>query len=221
MKSYYFLCSLPRSGNTILGSIINQSKNLRLSSNSILPETIYKLFLLKQDEIFRNFPDHNSLDNIIKNVFNNYYKDWKEDHIITRGIWGTSINLQLLKSIIKQPKFIILHRPVSECVASFIKIEKPINVEDRSKALLREDGIVGKSLISINNIISQEDHIIINYHDFVKNPQNEINRICEYLKINSFKIDLNNIKQFSTNGIYYDDEVLPFNLHKIKTNWIK
>ena len=221
MKSYYFLCSLPRAGNTILGSIINQSKNLRLSSNSILPETIYKLFLLKQDEIFRNFPDHNSLDNIIKNVFNNYYKDWKEDHIITRGIWGTSINLQLLKSIIKQPKFIILHRPVSECVASFIKIEKPINVEDRSKALLREDGIVGKSLISINNIISQEDHIIINYHDFVKNPQNEINRICKYLKINSFKIDLNNIKQFSTNGIYYDDEVLPFNLHKIKTNWIK
>ena len=221
MKSYYFLCSLPRAGNTILGSIINQSKNLRLSSNSILPETIYKLFLLKQDEIFRNFPDHNSLNNIIKNVFKNYYKDWKEDHIITRGVWGTPINLQLLKSIIKQPKFIILHRPVSKCVASFIKIEKPINVEDRSKALLREDGIVGKSLISINNIISQEDHIIINYHDFVKNPQNEINRICEYLKINSFKIDLNNIKQFSTNGIYYDDEVLPFNLHKIKTNWIK
>ena len=107
MKSYYFLCSLPRAGNTILGSIINQSKNLRLSSNSILPETIYKLFLLKQDEIFRNFPDHNSLNNIIKNVFKNYYKDWKEDHIITRGVWGTPINLQLLKSIIKQPKFII------------------------------------------------------------------------------------------------------------------
>ena len=163
------------------------------------------MFLLKQDEIFRNFPDHNSLDNIIKNVFNNYYKDWKEDHIITRGIWGTSLNLHLLKSIIKQPKFIILHRPVSEW----------------SKALLREDGIVGKSLISINNIISQEDHIIINYHDFVKNPQSEIDKIFKYLKIDSFKIDLNNIKQFSTNDIYYDDTVLPFNLHKIKTNWIK
>ena len=220
-KQINFLVGLPRAGNTIFSSILNQNPKVAVTANSITNEIAKELIKLTKGEVFANFPYQEPFENVCKSVIPSYYKDWKEDHIITRGIWGTSINLQLLKSIIKQPKFIILHRPVSECVDSFIKIEKPINVEDRSKALLKEDGIIGKSLISINNIISQEDHIIINYHDFVKNPQNEINRICEYLKINSFKIDLNNIKQFSTNGIYYDDEVLPFNLHKIKTNWIK
>lgn len=215
----YFLCSLPRSGNTILGSLINQSKNVKLSSNSIIPEIIYRLLLLKDDQLFKNFPDHNSFDNIIKNIFDNYYKDWKADYIITRGTWGTTGNLNSLKFIIKQPKFIILYRPVLECVASFIQIEKPKNIESRCHELLSEDGIVGKSLISIKNIISQEDYIKINYNDFIANPQNEINKIFQYLKTEFFEIDLNNIKQFSVNGTYYDDDALPFNLHTIKTKW--
>lgn len=220
-KKNYFLCSLPRAGNTILGSLINQSKNVKLSSNSIIPEIIYRLLLLKDDQLFKNFPDHNSFDNIIKNIFDNYYKDWKAEYIITRGTWGTPANLNVLKAIIKQPKFIILYRPVLECVASFIQIEKPKDIESRCRELLSEDGIIGKSLISIKNIIAQEDYIKINYKDFVGHPQNEINKIFQYLKTGFFKIDLNNIKQFSVNEVYYDDTVLPFNLHTIKTEGIK
>jgi len=45
MKEYYFLCSLPRAGNTLLGSILNQSKDIKLTANSILPEIIYQLYL--------------------------------------------------------------------------------------------------------------------------------------------------------------------------------
>jgi hypothetical protein len=98
MKEYYFLCSLPRAGNTLLGSILNQSKDIKLTANSILPEIIYQLYLIKQQELFKNFPDHNSYNNIIKNIFDNYYKNWNVNNIITRGIWGTPNNLNLLKS---------------------------------------------------------------------------------------------------------------------------
>jgi len=221
MKKYYFLCSLPRAGNTILGSILNQSKDIKLTANSILPEIIYQLYLIKQDQLFTNFPDHNSYNNIIQNIFNNYYKDWDVNNIITRGIWGTPTNLQLLKSIIKKPKFIILYRPVLECIASFIKIEKPIDVELRCNQLLNKEDIIGKSLWSIKNIIkNKEDHIVINYDDLVNNTNDTLKKIFNYLKVEFENIDNNNLKQFSTNNIHYDDNVLPFDLHTIRTNKI-
>ena len=222
MVENYFLCSLPRAGNTILGSILNQSKDIRLTANSILPEIIYQLYLIKQDQLFTNFPDHNSYDNIIQNIFNNYYKNWNVNNIITRGTWGTPANLHLLKSIIKKPKFIILYRPVLECLASFIKIEKPINVESRCNQLLNKKDIIGKSLWSIKNIIqNKEDHIVIQYKDLVINTNDTLKKIFNYLEVEFENINTNNLKQFNTNGISYDDSVLPFDLHTIRTDEIK
>jgi hypothetical protein len=47
MKAYYFLTGLPRSGNTLLGSIINQNPYLNLTANTILTDALYQLHLLK------------------------------------------------------------------------------------------------------------------------------------------------------------------------------
>jgi hypothetical protein len=222
MKEYYFLTGLPRSGNTLLGSIINQNPKLSLTANSILTDVIYQLDLIKNYKIYKNFPDQNSFDNIIKNVFNNYYKDWKAEYIIDRAPWGTPGNLSLLKSIIKKPKFIILYRPVLECLASFIKIEKPINVEEKCHELMNENSIIGKNLFSIKNIIKEkEDYIIINYLDLINKPLEQINNIYSFLKLDFFNHTLKNFNEFSANNIKYDDSVLDSPLHKIRTNKIE
>jgi len=222
MKAYYFLSGLPRSGNTLLGSIINQNPKLSLTSNTILTDVLYQLHLLEDCEILKNFPDIKSFKNITKNVFNNYYNDWKANYIIDRGVWGTPKNLHLLQSIIKKPKFIILYRPVLECLASFIKIEKPINIESKCNELMGGNGMIGKSLWSIKNIIKEnQDHIIINYLDLVKNPLKQINNIYSFLKIDSFNHTIKNFSEFSANNIKYDDSVLDAPLHKIRTNKIE
>jgi len=222
MKAYYFLSGLPRSGNTLLGSIINQNPKLNLTANTVLTDVLYQLHLIKDYQIYKNFPDEKSLDNIIKNIFNNYYKDWEADYIIDRGVWGTPFNLQCLKSIVKKPKFIILYRPVLECLASFIKIEKPVNVEARCHELMGNNEMIGKCLWSIKNLIKEkEDHIIINYLDLVKNPLKQINKIYSYLNIDSFEHKLKDFNIFSANNIKYDDSVLNVPLHTIRTNKIE
>ena len=222
MKAYYFLSGLPRSGNTLLGSLINQNPRISVTANTILTDILYQLHLFKKNEIVTNFPDTNSLDNVIKNVFNNYYKDWKSKYIIDRGLWGTPTNLLLLKSIIKQPKFIILYRPVLECLASFIKIEKPINVEARSHELMEANGMIGKSLWSIKNIIKEkENYIIIDYSELVSDPLKQINKIYLYLGIDRFKHKLKNFNDFSANNIKYDDSIYSSPLHTIRTNKIE
>jgi sulfotransferase len=222
MKEYYFLTGLPRSGNTLLGAILNQNPYLNLTANTILTDVIYQLHLLKDCEIYKNFPDEQSLNTIIKNVFNNYYKNWKVKFIINRGLWGTPANLELLKSIIKKPKFIILYRPVLECLSSFIKIEKPINVETRCHDLMENEGMIGKSLWSIKNIIKEkEDYIIINYLDLVNKPLDQINKIYKFLNIDNFNHTFKNLNDFSTNNIKYDDSVLNAPLHKIRTDKVQ
>jgi len=222
VKKFYFLCSMPRSGNTLLGSLINQNIKLNLTANTIITDIIYQLYLLKQNLIYKNFPDEKSLNNIIYNVFNNYYKNWKAKFIIDRGAWGTPTNLKLLKLIIKKPKFIILYRPVLECLASFVKIEKPFNIEKRCDELMSNNGIIGKNLWSIKNIIQQkEKYIIFNYSNLITNTKKEINRIYKFLNINFFNHTLTNIKQFSINNIQYDDSVLNGCFHTIRTKKIE
>jgi len=222
MKIFYFLTGLPRSGNTLLGSILNQNPKLSLTANTIITDVLYQLHLLYDCEIFKNFPDEKSLNNVIKNVFNNYYKDWKANHIIDRGLWGTPDNLQYLKSIIKKPKFIILYRPVLECLASFIKIEKPINIEARCHQLMKLDGMIGKSLWSIKNIIKEkEDYIIVNYKNLIKNSFNEINKIYKFLNIDNFNHKFEDLDNFIVNNVQYNDTILNAPLHKIRTNKIE
>jgi sulfotransferase len=222
MKEIHFLTGLPRSGNTLLGSIINQNPNLNLTANSILTDILYQLYLLKNNIVFNNFPDHDSLDNVIKNVFNNYYKNWKAKFIIDRSVWGTPANLKLLKSIVKKPKFIILYRPILECLASFIKIEKPSNVREKCHELMQEEGMIGKSLWSIKNIIKEkENYIIIKYSNLIKTPIKETNKIYEFLNIDKFNHIFKKFNDFSANNIKYNDSVLNAPLHKIRTNQIK
>jgi hypothetical protein len=226
MKEIYFLSGMPRAGNTLLGSLLNQNKEITVTANSIVAELLYKISLLKENLIFKNFPDHSSLDNVFNNVFNNYYENWKSKYIIDRCSWGTPGNLELLKKIIKKPKFIILYRPVLEVLASFIKTEKPDNIEDQCNIFMDinkgRNGIVDRYLWSIENILkNKEDHIIIHYKDLVNNSEEEIKKIYKFLNIPFKKIQLENFNQFYANNLKYDDSVLKSELHKIRTDKIE
>ena len=54
-KKIFFLAGLPRSGNTLLTSILNQNPDIACTPNSITLEIYKKLFLLKTTDVFINF----------------------------------------------------------------------------------------------------------------------------------------------------------------------
>jgi hypothetical protein len=221
--NFYFLSSLPRSGNTLLGAIINQNKDIKMSANTLLTDIIYNLELLKDSEIYKNFPDEQSLQNISNNVFNNYYSHWNVKTIIDRGPWGTPDNLMCLKKVYKNPKFIILHRPLLECLASMILAEKPKDVEKRCHSLMYHHGGAGYGsgimmhyLISNKSIIDNKlNYKIFNYDDLIKNPKHFLKKLSEYVNVD---LHLKPLKQFEINGIEYQDNILGYTLHKIRTN---
>ena len=56
-KQLFFLVALPRSGNTLFASIINQNPEIAATPNSITLEIMKDLFFLKQTDVFQTYVD--------------------------------------------------------------------------------------------------------------------------------------------------------------------
>ena len=217
----YFLTGIPRAGNTLFGSIMNQNQNVKVSANSTVPVLIDNILATKDHKIYQNFPDHRLVDNVIENLFENYYAPLNVDNIIDRGAWGLDYLLSITKHLIKDRKYIILYRPILEVLASFVKLEKPDSVHKLCDHLMT-DGILIQSIDSIQNIInSNEQYKVIHYDDFVNNPIFYIKDTCEFLNIPYVEPNLSNIQQFDIDGCVYDDTVQFADFHTIRTNEIQ
>ena len=59
-RKLFFLIALPRSGNTLFTSIINQNSEIACTANSVTLEIMKNLFLIKTTDTFQNFSDHKS-----------------------------------------------------------------------------------------------------------------------------------------------------------------
>jgi len=233
MKKIYYLCGLPRAGNTLFGSVLNQNPKIQVSSNSLVSDVLWKIENLKKERVFKNFPDHSSLDNISANVVSNYYNDWNCDVILDRSSWGSPNNLELIKKYApNEIKFVVLVRDVQQVMASFIKwseenkpnfIDEETDGDIRSKCdyLMDKDGILVQSYISIFHILkSNFPYYLIEYNDLVKNTKEVIDGLYDFLGIESFEHRFADLNQFSANEICYDDNQVGQNLHTIKTEGI-
>lgn len=224
MKNFYFLCALPRTGATFLGSVINQSRQIQMTGNSIVPEIFFNILKAKDSDTFKNFPYHAGFDQILLNVFNHYYQNLEHPNILDKAPWGTPFNLSLLKCLFKKRKFVILERPVLECLASLVKAKtNKQNIDEFCRFMMdKEQGILGKNLWSIQNIINQnEQHIIVSYNDLVNDTQKQIDRIFEFLELEKEIFNLNNLKQFEFDTVQYDDTKVSGNYHTIRVDNIK
>lgn len=218
IKKHSFLCGLPRAGNTLFASLMMQNKKIAVTANSITPDLIHQIHLLKDSEIFKNFPDEESIDRAMINAYHGYYSDWDYEFILDRGPWGHPLNTILLGYIFTDIKFVVLVRPVIEVIASFVKLEKPKNLHERIQNLMGPYGIISRNLHSIKSLIdTNQKHIVVKYNDLVEKPNIEINKVCTFLNIPNFDIDTENIKPFQINNMqYHDDKIGSINTHSLK-----
>jgi hypothetical protein len=106
----------------MFASIMNQNKDLVVTANSITLEIMKDLFLLKQTDVFQNFQDHKSLDNVLDSVYDTFYKDWPQRVIIDRGPVTTLGNFELVKKHFKRPfKVIVVLRDLMDVLASYMQ----------------------------------------------------------------------------------------------------
>ena len=227
-RKLFFLVALPRSGNTLFTSIMNQNPEIAATANSITLEIMKNLFLLKDTDVFKNYPDHKSLDNVLDNVFTNYYQQWPQRIIIDRGPVMTKANFDVMQKHFKPGfKCIVLLRDLMEVFASYMKwyTENPNafpnrygckNDEEKLLMLMNENGAIVKDLKAIKNSLNYSDIChYVRYDDIVTNPKQEFKKIYNFLGEPYFNHRFNNLDQVKVNGLSYDDKIVGDNMHKL------
>ena len=229
-KKLFFLIAMPRSGNTLFASIMNQNPEIAATPNSITLEIMKDLFLLKKTDVFKNYPDYKSLDNVLDSVYDIYYKDWPQRIIIDRGPVMTTGNLALIQKHFKRPfKCIVLLRDLIDVLASYMKwyTENPNsfvnrynlkNDEEKLGMVMNKNGAVAKELEAIKNSYNYPGMCLyIKYDNLVTQPEKEIRRVYEFINMPYFNHTFKDLKQININGIGYDDTVVGKNMHTIRT----
>lgn len=218
MKKIYFMSGYSRSGNTLLSSILNQNKDITVTPNSCVVQIMYNLFELYKSDWIKNVPEVSGLNNVTKKLFENYYEHLNSKFIFERGGWGTPYNLDMLSSLHYKPKFLLLVRPLVEVLASYVKIQKPKDVDNFVFNVMHpENGKIYWDWQSTSNIIkTKQDYLLIKYDDLINSTKEKIEEIYSFFEIPKFQHNYKNVKQFEYNGVAYDDTVFESNLHTIR-----
>jgi hypothetical protein len=228
-KQLFFLVAQPRSGNTLFASIMNQNPEIACTPNSITLEIMKDLFLLKNTDVFQNYPDHKSLDNVLDSVYDNYYKDWPQRIIIDRGPVMTPGNFSLMQQNFKKPfKCIVLLRDVLDVLASYMKwyTENPDAFpnryadtdEEKLSMIMNTKGAVAKDLDAIKNAFNYPDIChFVKYDDLVAQPEQEIRKVYQFMKLSYFNHKFEDLQQVEVNGMKYDDTIVGKNMHNIRS----
>jgi hypothetical protein len=212
--NYYFDCGLPRSGSTLLGSLLNQNPQIHAGPLSPVFETMYYTDSTLKKEQAKAFPKPEIFNKMVRNVIDEYYSDVNKSVIIDRcRAWPAHIDL-IKEYITESPKIICTVRHPLEILTSFIDLintsrsvsfidramlDKGLIVNDtnRCEFLMSPGGIVWEAMNALATAFrkNQTQYIhFIQYDDLISDPQTVLKNLHEFLNIESFDYDLENIE---------------------------
>lgn len=222
-KSFYFMAGLPRSGSTLLSSLLNQNPRIFSGPSSpVVPAMIAIERELANCELYLGHPKPEQARQIISSVLSQYYSDRDEPVIIDKNRSWTN-NIEYIQGYFGiTPKIICPVRDVAEILASFIsmvhrnpfhvqgkvnfidemlvKTNTPLTDSNRCRLLASPDGILGQSVEGLRKVLmegyDQSVHLV-EYKDLVNKPQETLNKIYDFLGEEHFDHDFKSIENIN------------------------
>ena len=231
MKTFYFMAGLPRSGSTLISSILNQNPNIYSSANSPMCGMVFNLERsILASEQYSAYPKPLVMPNTIMGVLKGYYSDTDKPIVIDKSReWSIPEHFEVLsRNLGYEPKIILPVRSITDILASFISLvkknpDRPNFIDSEIQArqefnfyrpaddircdhLMRPKGLIDNCLYGIAFAMHPDNRKyfhFVEYDDLVENPEEEINKIYDFYKIEKFNHDYSNI----SNTIKEDDSV--------------
>lgn len=124
-KHYLFLSGLPRSGSTLLASLLNQNPAIHAGANSPMAGLMSNVEkALINSEQFNAYPKTHVVPGLVRGILESFYSDRNERFIIDKSrVWMMPDNFAMLKRCMPyEPKVIVVVRPIIEILASFLTL---------------------------------------------------------------------------------------------------
>ena len=235
------MAGMPRSGSTLLASILSQNPDMYVSAQSPLPNMLGAAYNQYQSK--ENL-DHNRFDdiyNVVDNTIPLFYEKHPEKYIIDKHFsWLEPHPYVILENHLKNDiKVICPVRDVLETLASWNRLcendknneyDKTIRQHDKTNRKmpdLRADFFMNMNSEENQGIMNcienmkrvlypqfKDNIMLVDYDDLTGNTEETINNVYSFLGIEGYTHDFSNI----TNPHEYNDSWGVKNHHTIKSN---
>jgi sulfotransferase len=239
-KTYYFMSGLPRSGSTLLSSILNQNPRFYSGPSSPVVATMLALEnSFSNDELFLGYPKPQQVKEIIASILPQFYSDRQEPVIFDKNRSWT-IRMEYIPGYFDiAPKILCPVRDTAEILTSFISMIRrnpyqvdgkinfidemliknniPLTDDNRCEFLASPNGILGQSAEGLRKALMEgyENSIhLIEYKDLVNNPKEIIEKIYEFLGEEPFEHTFDNLQNINREN---DGQIYGFSdMHEVR-----
>lgn len=227
-KTYHFITGLPRSGSTLLSSILRQNPRFHASITDPIAA-----FVKGTIETLTNEPGMKSevpIDrrkNTIKGMIDGFYSDVDKEVIFNTNR-GWSYLTHVMGDIYPTAKYIVCVRDINWVLDSLEVAHRknPLSpntvsggsgasVYDRADSHMEKMGIVGFPYVGIKQAITGNEKnklILIEYDQLCKNPEQTVKSIYAFIGEEYYEHDFNDVE---ASWDAYDTEI-GIQLHQVR-----
>jgi sulfotransferase len=219
-KKLHYIAGLPRSGSTLLSSLLNQNPRFYSGPSSPVVGTMMQIQQsLVNNELYTAYPKPLQATELVASVASHYYSDVTKPVVFDKNRSWTN-NLGMITGFINDnPKILCPVRDVSEILTSFITMHRrnpyevngkinfidemlvksniPLTDDNRCEFLAGPNGILGQSYTGMQQLVmegKQRFMHFIEYSDLMTRPEETMQAIYDYLEEPYFEHDFENIQ---------------------------
>lgn len=228
MQQHYFISGLPRSGTTLLSTILNQNPLFQASISGPLARFSHAIIEESSSQGgYRYQCDEAKRKKLIQGLFSNYY-DNPSKQVFFDTNRGWTLLLPLLKDLFPYTKVIACVRDINWILDSFETLvrknpyalttmfspEENTNVYSRAQTLMHESRTVGFAYMALKQAITGAEKnmlMLVEYETLCKQPENTLKSIYSFINQPYFQHDFDNVE------ISYDEFDQDVNLKGLHT----
>lgn len=203
MKNFIALSGLPRTGSTLLASILFQNPNIHTEGSSALYRLMYDMQVSLETESslwIKGSGRQDVKSKLMSEIPNIYYSNTTAPNVFDKNVaWVFPGGVELIQDNIRSdPKIIAMIRPVEEIIQSFIRLRKLNNWQGDIESDLRDpqNPLIGLAAFWVEQAQLRNDDkfLFIQYDDLVDHTKDVLKSIYDFCEIEYFEHDLNNIE---------------------------
>lgn len=227
-KQYHFITGLPRSGSTLLSSILQQNPRFHASITDPLASLVKGVIETSQDGPgMKTIVPVEKRKNLVRHLFEGFYQDTPEPVIFnTNRAWTLLSNVT--RDLYPSAKHIVCVRDINWVLDSFELAHRRNSfssntvtgghsgtVYTRAEMLMEDSGVVGFPYAGIKQAITGPDAsllFLLEYDQLTKQPKETMQALYAFIQEPWFEHDFNNVQ---ASWDEYDQEI-GIKLHDVK-----
>jgi sulfotransferase len=207
-RRFAFLSGLPRTGSTVLGTLLSQHPSLHSTRTSVVRDLARYIctYHLGESPFYDTKNPDSPAWGAVRGLLEGTYSKVDDNKIIIEKDRGWPSDVQWLSSILsKKPRIIATVRPIPEILASFILLSRKIGIKskideevlslgrelnDRNRARIIWEKYVFPSWAALKTGYECDPScfLLLTYSDIVESPQKVIDAISNFLDIPSYTV---------------------------------